>query len=378
MDSKVLILTASVGAGHNSVARAVSGAVDARMGGGASEIVDILDFAPGIFRAYYSGGFRFAMSGWPRCYGIGYAMSDRPNHSGRGLWEKKRLLQEWIWLSRFRRFLADRKPKLVVNTHFLAPPIIARMIRKGHVATTQFVVITDNIPHRFWYSEEVDRWFLPGDVGAKRLHGWGIDPKRITVSGMPIHEKWSTRTGRQEILSRWALPADKKIVLLSGGAEFTCGPVVHTARRLAEACPDACVVVLAGRDKKLVASLAKLGFGDDRLRPVSYTDKVNELVQVASVMITKSGGITTSECIAEGLAMVLPKPVPGQESGNAAYLASHDAAMVVRRHRDVPQVVRRLLDDPQRLLQLGQNARSLYADGRESVAGAVSHFLDGD
>ena len=161
------------------------------------------------------------------------------------------------------------------------------------------------------------------------LRRWGVHERHITVSGIPIHPKWARPLDRRKILRDWRLPADRKIVLLAGGTEFTCGPVVRIARHIAEVCPQAYVVVLAGRSKKLLAELAASPLAPGRLVGVGFTDRVHELVEACSLMVTKPGGVTTAECLAKGTPMVLMNPVAGQEGGNAEYLAGARR----RRHR---------------------------------------------
>ena len=245
------------------------------------------------------------------------------------------------------------------------------MIRDGQLSARQMVVVTDHVIHRFWYAEHVDHWFLSSELGLETLQRWLIDPQGITVSGMPVHPKWTQPLDRERIYAEWYLPRHRKIVLLTGGTEFVCGPVVKVARGVLEACGDACVVLLAGRNKKLLAELSSLGREPDRLIAVAFTDRVHELVEVCSLMITKAGGSTTAECLAKGTPMVLLKSVPGQEAGNAAYLQREGAAVTTRKTSEVVAQTRRLLNDPAALAQLAQNARRLYRPATQTIVDAI-------
>ena len=335
----------------------------------------MLDLAPKLFRAYYAKGFAIAVTRFPMFYGMGYRMSNHPQGPRLGLMERRRLWHERRAMKKFREHMQNQSPDIVVNTHFLAPPILSYMSRRGLFDATQFVAITDHDPHRFWYASGIKRWFLPSDVGLEKLVRWGIDRDAITVSGMPIHPKWSVEPDRARVLSDWRLPADKKVVLLSGGTDFTCGPVVKTARKILQLCPEISLVVLGGRNKKLLGRLGQLAGEIDGLFPVSFTDKIDELVWVSDMMVTKPGGITTAECIAAGTPMILPKPVPGQEADNATYFRRNGAAIVTKRYSDVPAEVRKLLDDPEALKRFGDNARKLFKPGTETVVEAIRQEL---
>jgi processive 1,2-diacylglycerol beta-glucosyltransferase len=373
----VLILSASVGAGHNQAARAVAEALGQAMPAATVEVRDALDFAPRLFRAYYAGGYAVMVTKMPWLYGFGFRLNDRPQGPRRGLRERWRLWNEYPWLGRLRSFVTDFRPNLVVNTHFLAGPMLARMMRHGRLHVPQMVVVTDILMHRFWYSEQVSHWFAPAEPTAQRLRQWGVDPAGITVSGMPIQLKWTLPVDRQAVMAEWRLPADRPIVLLSGGTEFLCGNIVDIARQIASRCGRAFVAVLAGRNKGLLADLARLPEAGRNIVGIGFTDRIHELVHVCSLMATKAGGLSTAECLAKGTPMVLLKPVPGQEQGNAEFLAAQGAGVIARSDADVIEHVSRLLNDPGELERMSQAARALYRPGAQTIAQAIRRAVGG-
>ena len=371
---RVLVVTASVGAGHTQAAAALMESLR-DVPGLEADRVDVLDFVPRCFRLSYAGGYALMVTRLPWFYGVGFAVQDHPDRAGRALVERPRLWVERQMLRRFQRMLLDRQPDLIVHTHFLSPPAAGRLIRTARLGARQFVVVTDIRMHRFWYSCDVDHWFAPAEPVAERLGRWGIGPERVTVSGIPVLGKWTQVVDREEVLRQWRLPADRRIVLLAGGAEFTCGPVVKLARRIAALCEDAYVVVIAGRNKKLLGRLACLPEAPGRLVGVAFTDRLHELVDVCSLMITKAGGVTTAECLARATPMLLMKPVPGQEAGNAEYLAARGAARVSRSFRHLPHEVADILSDPATLARLSAGARALHRPAAETIAAAVRRTL---
>jgi len=371
---RIWVITASVGAGHNSAARAII----AGLGRHESldvEYIDVLNLSPLLFRAWYAGGYALAVSRFPFFYGLGYRLTNRPRGPGRSLFERRRLWQERRALKHLRQRLLEARPNLIVHTHFLAPPMIARMIRREELAVPQMVVVTDNVVHRYWYSEQVERYFVATEACAEALRRWSVAPEQITVSGIPIHPKWTQPLDREHILADWNLPGDKHIVLVGSGVEFTCGPVVKIACDVVDRCPGTFVVVLAGNNKKLLARLAKLSPGRRRLRGISFTDRVHELVEVCSLMVSKAGGITTTECLAKARGMVLLKPVPGQEAANAAYLERQRAAVIVHSTRQVGRTVARLLADPQALDGLGRSAGALHRHGTATIVSEIVRYV---
>ena len=376
-DKHVVIVTATVGSGHNQVAKAIANGLASASPSTRVTILDSIAFAPRWFRACYAGGFSMVMTRFPKLFGLGFVMSDRSQSPRRSLSERSRLKIEQRATQELMNELRVAQPDLIINTHFLAPPQIARLIDKGELGSKQWVIVTDYQIHRFWHSEGVAKWFIPTAQSSDSFSRWGIDPDRVTVSGLPIDAKWTQPVDRDAVLDSWSIPADKKIVLLSGGTEFTCGPVVKIARKICQDCRDVAVVVLAGRNKNLLAQLAVTPeAGNGQIFPVSFTDRVNELVSVSSLMVTKPGGVTVTECLARSVPMVLTNPVPGHERGNAEFLSTQGAAVIARGVNQIASQVRRLIDDPQALDKLAAKAGELARPGLESIVNEICQALE--
>lgn len=364
---KVMVISAHIGAGHGQAARAALERLKGDDRINASH-VETLDFATPFFRWYYNGGFVFGMTQAPWLYGLGYKVYDRPNGPRFSINERFRVRLERHFLARLAEHIIQEQPDLIVSSHFLPPPLVHHLNATGRLRVPQMVIVTDNCMHRWWFSPGVDHWFVPAEGDQERLARWGVGADKVTVSGIPVHPKWTAPIDRAGVFKEWRLPQDKKIVLLSGGTEFTVGPVEQTALGILTACPQAFVIVLAGRNKDLLGRLGVLAKANDRLMPVSFTDRSQELVEACSMMVTKPGGITTAECLARGTPMVLLKPVPGQEGSNAKFFASRGAAVVTTGPADVIAQVASLLDDPARLAAMAGAARALYRPAGETIA----------
>jgi len=371
---RILLATASLGAGHNSVARALAGEFER------AEVdfqsVDVMSKTRWPFGACYAGGFTLGMTRLPWAYGLGFVMGNRPHTPRRSLAERFRLWTERLGLAPFAHLVEAYQPDVILNTHFIAAPMIAAMIALGRTRARQVITVTDVEMHRWWYSERMAHWFVPSDYTAAFLRPWGVADERVTVSGIPIDPKWDRRVDRAKVLAEWNLPADRKIVVVSGGTEFVCAPVVKIVRDLSDTCPDAHVVVLAGRNKGLLADLSRLAGRSRRIQPLGFTDRVNEVVGVSSLMVTKAGGLTTAECLAAGTPMVLINPVPGQEAGNARYFARQGAAVIARGAKSIVAATRDLLADGESLRRMGRCARQLYLPGRSTISATVLRLLD--
>ena len=363
----VLLVTASVGAGHNQVARTLQDRLQAAAPNVHIEALDILDFYGRGFRAYYAGGFALGMTRFPRLFGMCFAMSNHPHRPGRAVYERPRLATERFLGRRYTQHVLARQYDLIINTHFLAPPQLAVQIDRGRLNVPQVMVVTDVEAHRWWYCDHIQQYYVPNDYTAGQLRTWGIGDDQITISGMPIHPKWTEPLDRDRIYKDWNLPRNLKIVTLAGGTSFTVGPIVKIARKLLAACGDLALVVLAGRNKKLLGDLVSLPQAGTRLFPVPFTDRAQELGEISELMITKPGGITTAECVAKGTPMVFLRPVPGHEAGNARYFQREGAGVITRNVKHLVQTVADLLKDNARRKEMQINAKRLYRPGADVV-----------
>lgn len=371
IDRKVLIITASVGGGHNQAARSIAeGLADKEC---KVETLEVMSLMPGWFGRYYSGGYSFMVSQLPRLYGLGFKLNDMADSPRRTLNERLRIAFESAAAAKMKRAVFDYKPDLIVNTHFLAPSVLSRL---GY--DNQFIVVTDIIAHRWWYAEGVERFFVQQPQSVSRLiNHWGIQPDKITVSGMPVRKVFdASRQDSDELRKELHLPAGRKLVLLSGGTEFTCGPIPAIAREISSLCPQASVVVLAGRNKKLLATLGAMPeSADGRIVPMGFTDRVSDFMDAAKMIVTKPGGMISAECLAKSLPAVFMPPVPGQEAQNAKYLQEHSAAKTANKFSQVAAITAEILNDDEKLLKMRAASGKLYRPAREIIVGKIMERL---
>ena len=372
--ARVIFASSSVGAGHNQAAAAVMAALEAADPSVRAEFTDALQFVPRWFWLMYAGNYTLGVTRLPRLYGLGYRLMDRPKGPRRTLNERARLRLERHVLRPYQQHLLRRRPALVVATHYLASPTVGWMVGRGVKGIRLWALVTDYAAHRFYYAENVERYFVADEHVRDQLVAWGVEPQRIVLSGIPVHPKWTARLDKAKVRREWKLPEARPIVVVSGGTYFTVGPVPQLARGILSA-SDAHVVVLAGSDKKLLAHLAGLSQSTGRVTGVPFTDRVHELVAVASVVVTKPGGLMTTECMAKGAAMVLTRPIPGQEAANAELLSRKGAAVLTSSSADVVRQVTRLLAEPAKLRSLRARARRLHKPAARTIAAQIIEAL---
>ena len=368
MSKCILVLSASVGAGHLRAAQAVELAIRELDPAAMVENMDVLTLTNAAFRRLYGKAYLDLVNRAPHMLGYFYDLMDRPV-SPRRKSDRLRYLAEKLNLTSFVKYLGQQAWDVVVNTHFLPAEMIAHLRDRQQFSTPHFTVTTDFETHRLWVNQPCDLYFTATQEGAKNLEHWGVPAESMIVSGIPIHPAFSVAKSREQCLRNQQLQGDRPVVLqLSGG--FGVGPVDQFLKQLLEVQTPIEVVVVTGRNEELRQRLALIVPPTrHRLVVVGYTDKMDELMTAADIVVTKPGGLTTSEALACGAAMAVVNPIPGQESRNSDFLLEHGAAVKINNLATLPFKLDQVLTDPQRLAQLKQNAKRL---GRPRAAFEVA------
>jgi processive 1,2-diacylglycerol beta-glucosyltransferase len=352
---RILVLSASVGAGHMRAAQAVELALREVVPNATVHNVDVLELTNSAFRRLYGKAYLDLVNQAPHVLGYFYDLMDQPSRSGRNRGDRFRLALEKINLRSFIRLLKDEPWDLVINTHFLPAEIIASLRKQEQLHVPQVTATTDFETHRLWVNQPCDHYFTATEEGAKYLQHWGVPAEQTTVTGIPIHPVFSKPKDRGECLQKHGLQGGRPIVLqLAGG--FGVGPIAKLYQGLLNVEQPIELMVIAGKNEKVKKELEGLPLSSrHRVKILGFTTDIDELMAVADLVVSKPGGLTTSETLARGAVMVIVNPIPGQEGRNSDFLLESGAAIKVNNIGTLPYKIGSLLADKTRLAQLKAN-----------------------
>src|SRR5262245_40773222 len=286
MSKRILVLSASVGAGHLRAAQAVELALRELDPAAHVENHDVMEFTNGVFRRLYAKSYLDLVNRVPHVLGYFYDLMDRPP-SPQQKTDRLRRLVEKLNLRRFLKFLRGQSWDIVVNTHFLPAEMVAHLKRKGDFTAPQFTVTTDFETHRLWVNQPCEHYFTATGEGAAYLAHWGVPRETIEVTGIPIHPAFSRPPDRAELLARHGLAGDRPIVLQLGGG-FGVGPVENIYRTLLAVDAPLEIVVVAGRNETLRGKLREIEVpARHRAHVLGFTDVMHELMAVTDLVVTK-------------------------------------------------------------------------------------------
>ena len=355
MAPRILVLSASVGAGHLRAAEAVELALKQTVPNALVKNVDVLEMTNRLFRQLYGKFYLDLVNHAPHMLGYFYDLLDQPSRSGKNRTDRMRLLLEKFNLAKFMKFLQAEPWDLAICTHFLPAEIIAHLRKKQLLDLPQATATTDFETHRLWVNQPCERYFTATDEGSRYLQHWGVPATDTLATGIPIHPVFSELKDPRECLAKHGLADDRPVILqLSGG--FGVGPIEKIYNTLLSVEQPIQLVTIAGRNEKLREKLSRLSKPSrHKVKVMGFTKEIDELMQAADLVVSKPGGLTTSETLARGAVLVIVNPIPGQETRNSDYLLENGAAIKANNLGTLGWKVDELLRDSARLNQMQAN-----------------------
>ncbi|MFZ6820406.1 MGDG synthase family glycosyltransferase [Undibacterium sp. Ji22W] len=376
---KILLLSVSAGAGHARAAEAIR--AYAAIADPTSTVIhlDVMDYVTSGFRQIYTDFYLKLVNHAPTLWGYLYNFTNEVKRDStiekwrRGLerWNAKKLLRE------IQAFQADA----IICTHFLPAEMLSRLIARQELPCPVWVQVTDFDLHRMWIHEGMAGYFAANQEVAFRMRSQGIADERIHVTGIPIMPVFAQAPARAICAAEFGVdPTKLTIILMAGGAGL--GQLDQLAAQLLQMRFDQAddvipfqLIVLSGKNTKALQALQTLALTyPKRLFPIGFTSQVERLMACADLIITKPGGLTTSECLAMALPMIVNAPIPGQEERNADYVMEQGAALKAIDSLALEFRIRELIAHPSRLHHMREQARSL---GQPYAAQSVFEIVSG-
>jgi len=356
MFDKVLILSASAGAGHVRAAAALERAF--LQMGAARQVrhVDTLDYTNVVFRRLYSEAYLEMVNNAPGLLGWLYDYLDQPWQN-----ERQRLIWDRLNTRPFIKLLEQYQPDITVCTHFLPAEIISWLRAKERLYSPQAIVVTDLDVHAMWLCHHYERYFVARSETREQMSRLGIPVAKIVVSGIPIDPVFSEPKDKTEQRRKHGLKPDLTTIVLSAGG-FGSDSIENILSSLLELQHQAQVVAICGRNEELREKLTSLVSCYPlktrvEVKVVGYTTEMDEYMSAADLMLGKPGGLTTSEALAKGLVFVIVNPIPGQEERNADHLLEDGVAIRSNNLEALAWKIDQLLDDQSRLQSMRDNVR---------------------
>jgi len=351
MPRRVLIVSVSAGAGHVRAAQAVAEALAAAHKDVTVKNVDCMDHVFWPFRKLYVGGYLLLVNRMPSMWGRIYNRTARQKPTS--LAARSARFIERFSCGKLGRLVRDFAPDEIMANHPLPIHYLCGLKRRGRTKARISVVTTDYCLHPLWTHPDVDLYFASCPEVAGLVERCGAPPERVRVTGIPLVPAFAKPVAAEERarMRREMMLADGRPTVLCSAGGFGVGQIYQTIRAViaaAERAGGADILVVAGRNQALRARLQAIYAPESvKLTIFGFVQNMHELMGASDLMVTKPGGLTSTEGIARSLPMVILDPIPGQEECNATYLLESGVAWRAHDSASLSYKLGRLLTSPE-------------------------------
>ena len=336
---KILLLSCSTGEGHNSCARAIQEELERREI--QVEFLDMLQMFGDQGPLSFDKILNKISSKTPEIFGMMYHAGAMFSATG---------VTSPVYLANIRHagelgdFISEKGYDAVVCSHLFPMETLTYLRRHGKCGIKTYGVLSDYTCIPFLAETELDAYFVPHEDVRCECIAAGISEDKLVTTGMPVSEKFTVKTEKSTARELLGLPADKKIYLIMTGG-IGCGDAISLCKKIRRL-PDenALLCVLPGRNEELRNALEE-EFQGNGVIYVPFTDKVAIDMRAADVLLSKAGGISSSEAAILGIPFVHTMIIPGVETKNAEFFENHGMSLFAENEYETARFADRLVYD---------------------------------
>lgn len=367
----ILVVTASMGSGHNKAANAVAEAIKRKYPVNKINVIDFMSTETAYFNSLVKDIYLKMLDHTPSVYEFFYKFT---SDSTKGstiqsvfAHAMKKDMRELI-----KKYEAD----MVICTHPFPCAAASYLKQTGEINIPLITVMTDFCVHQFWLYKNIDIYFTANDLLKKEMVNQGLLEERIFVTGIPVGYNFRVDYNRDDLLTKFKLEKDKPVALIMGGG-LGLGGVKNALCQLERLKKDIQILVITGANVALWSEMNEYAqHSKHKIFVWGYSHNIQEFMSVATFLISKPGALTISEALTRELPMILHDPIPGPEVDNAKFVSDNGAAIWVRHQDTLDAVVREVLSDATILPKLRNNAKVLkkpYAS--DNIADVIANIL---
>ena len=357
---KVIIFYASYGGGHLNAAKSIQECILNNYKEIDVELIDCMKYVNITIEKITTAAYRGMAKKAPWAWGRIYADSQKGPLAHISSRSNK------IMAIKLLKLLREKNPDLIISTHPFGSQMCSYLKRKNKIHAKIATIMTDFAPHDQWLvgSDFTDYFFVAHKKMKDYLISKNIDERKIFDTGIPISNRFLVDYDKNSILKELEFHDNKKTILFFGGGEFGLGKTrtVEIFECFVKLFKNTQIIAISGKNEKMKNAFEKIVKENNRtdsIRVFEYTKQVPEFMSISDLVVTKPGGLTTSESLASNLPMVIINPIPGQEEENAEFLEENGIAIWIKKTDDPYKKLENLFSDEKKLADMKENTKKL-------------------
>ena len=357
---KVIIFYASYGGGHLNAAKSIQECILNNYKEIDVELIDCMKYVNITIEKITTAAYREMAKKAPWAWGRIYADSQKGPLAHISSRSNK------IMAIKLLKLLREKNPDLIISTHPFGSQMCSYLKRKNKIHAKIATIMTDFAPHDQWLvgSDFTDYFFVAHKKMKDYLISKNIDERKIFDTGIPISNRFLVDYDKNSILKELEFHDNKKTILFFGGGEFGLGKTrtVEIFECFVKLFKNTQIIAISGKNEKMRNAFEKIVEENNRtdsIKVFEYTKQVPEFMSISDLVVTKPGGLTTSESLASNLPMVVINPIPGQEEENAEFLEENGIAIWIKKNDDPYKKLENLFVDEKKLADMKENTKKL-------------------
>ena len=349
---KVLLLSIKAGYGHHSTAKAIMEYFEAN--GHQCEMLDIFDYINHRLGISIQDGYLMSTKYIPKTYGKAYGrltQKDEPYDPHSIIAVFSRFVSK-----RLEKYVRQYNPDLIIGTHSYAGVCMSILADCNAISCPSIGIVTDFTVHPFWESTFLDYYVIPDELLGYEMQKKGIPKEKLLPFGIPIRKQFSVKKDKHLARGELGMEDIPTVLVMMGSMGY--GNIKKELDEIDKCSFDFQIICVCGSNKKLKAAVDEYEW-KKRVYSYGFVDNVDVMMDASDFIITKPGGLSTSEALAKGLPVIAMNPIPGQEDRNLSFLVNNGAAIMVNQNYSVADAMNIMFNCPWRKALLQESVGRL-------------------
>lgn len=367
---KILIFYASFGNGHKSAAFSIKDYLEENYNNAQVEIIDSYKYINTALNKTTAKGYEFVTAKTPIVWKKLYTHSDEKGMISGFLKELNKVAS-----FKLTKLINSINPDVIISTHMFSNSICSSLKNKGKINAKLACVITDFALHNEWiqFHEYTDLFFVSNNAIKIDCIKRGVDERKIHVTGIPISPKFNKPLDKELIRKNFELKNLPTILFFAASA-YAFDSMQQVFENLLKI-DNVQIITMCGKKektKKFFEEILERTPHNNYVKLLPFTDKIPELMAISDFVVTKPGGITSSEVLACSIPMIICNPIPGQEEQNSNFLLNNGVAIRLFDNDDMYVTLTNFFNSPNRIKQIKELEKEI---GKPNATKDICDFI---
>lgn len=348
---KVLVLSVPTGQGHHQAAKAICEYFD-EYGSVQCEIIDVFENVNTALSESVEKGYLISTMVTPKVYGKVYGICEKRND---GKYSKLGRIIKSILNKKLMHFIKDYKPDVIVATHVFAAIALSYLKKKYPFKAKTVAIITDFTIHPFWEDVELDYYITASELLNCQAERKGYELDKVKPFGIPIRKKFAEKLQKNEARKSAGIDDCFTVMMMMGSMGYG-DDALSVIKEIDKIADRLQLIVVCGNNKKMKRRVDKIEFSH-KVYSFGFVDNVDVLMDASDCIITKPGGLSTSEALAKEIPIIMLDPIPGQEDRNKEFMLNNGIALNISPSFGVEEAIYQLKNFDYKTVMLKENMK---------------------